>query len=93
MNFKLKIRYDKKTKKRIISTWIQKHKDFEQDINQLLNFFKDQIQFTIKWRFFPYYKITSKNPAIILSLFSAIQDLIPEIYFNTEESFEFKEIQ
>ena len=93
MNLKLKIRYDKKTKKRTISAWIQKNKDFEHDVNQLLRFFKDQIQFTIKRRFLPYYKINSKNPAIILSLFSAIQDLIPEIYFNTEESFEFKEIQ
>ena len=92
MNLKLKIKYDKKSKKRKISAWIQRNKDFESDIKQLLHFFKDQVQFSIKRRFFPYYKITSENPAIILSLFSAIQDLIPDIYFNTNESFEFKEI-
>ena len=83
MNLKLKIRYDKKTKKRTISAWIQKNKQFENDVNQLLRFFKEQIQITLKRRFLPYYKITSENPAIILSLFSAVQDLIPEIYFST----------
>ena len=92
MNLKLKIKYNKKSKKRIIYAWIQKNKQFENDVNQLLRFFKDQIQITLKRRFLPYYKITSENPAIILSLFSTIQNLIPEIYFNTEESFEFKEI-
>ncbi|MFX0058902.1 MAG: hypothetical protein ACFE85_00790 [Candidatus Hodarchaeota archaeon] len=91
MIIKLKIKTAKKSKEKKLVVWIQKRKDFESEIQQLLQFFRDQISFTIKSRFFQYYKITSENPAIMISLMSTVQDLIAEIYFNEEESIEMKE--
>jgi hypothetical protein len=82
MIIKLKITTDRKNKKRKkkIVLWIQKHKDFDQDICQVLSFFKTNVKISQAWRFRRYYKITSENPAILLSLFSTIQELIPEVY-------------
>ena len=88
MILKLKIKHSKKKR---IFIWIQRHKDFKQDIQQILQFFKDQIIVSKKRRLFPYYQIASDNPAILLSLFSTVQDLIPEIYFKVEDSIEIKE--
>ena len=89
MILKLKINPSRKRK---IAIWMQRHKDFNQDIKQVLQFFKDQIRVSKKRRLFPYYRITSDNPAVLLSLFSTIQDMIPEIYFKTEESLEIEKI-
>lgn len=81
MILKLKIRKKRKQGKKII-LWIQRHKDFKQDIQQILKFFKDQILVSKKRKILPYYRIASENPAIALSMFSAIQDMIPEVYFK-----------
>ena len=86
MIIKLKIKTIKKSKENKIILWVQKHKDFVNEMHQIFQFFKDQITFTIKSRFFQYYKITSENPAIMLSLLSTIQELIPEIYFTSNET-------
>ncbi|MFW9936959.1 MAG: hypothetical protein ACFFD5_04880 [Candidatus Thorarchaeota archaeon] len=92
MRIKLKIKRIKKSKENKIIIWVQKHKDFVNEMQQILNFFKDQIKYTIKSRFFQYYKITSENPAIMLSILTTIQELIPEIYFNTSEAIDLENI-
>ena len=92
MIVKTKIKTDKKHNKKVIIVWIQKHKDFDHDIREILKFFKDQINYSIKSRIYDYYRITSNNPAIMLSLISSVQDLIAESYFNTEESIEIQEL-
>ena len=91
MILKLMIKSNRKTNQNQIFLWIQRHKDFKKDIQQILQFFKDQIVVSKKRKLLPYYRITSDNPAILLSLFSAIQDLIPEIYFKVENSIEIEE--
>lgn len=84
MKLKLKIKPNKQFKNKRIVAWIQKHSDFDNDVQQIFQFFKDQIRISKLSKFLRYYIVSSENPAIILSLFSSIQDLIPEIYFNTE---------
>jgi len=91
MILKLKTKSNRKTNQNQIFIWIQRHKDFKKDIQQILQFFKDQIVASKKRKLLPYYRITSDNPAVLLSLFSTIQDLIPEIYFKVENSIEVKE--
>ncbi len=91
MILKLKIKSNNKTKKPQIFIWIEKNKEFESDVQQLIAFFDNQIQVKTIVRMHPYYKITSDNPAIMLSLLTAIQELIPDIFFNTEESLNLEE--
>jgi intein-encoded DNA endonuclease-like protein len=86
MILKIRIKQNKKTNKNKIIIWIQKQKDVDNDIKQLLNFFKDQLVYYRVRKIHQYYKVTSGNPAIMMSLISSIQDLIPEIYFNVDES-------
>jgi hypothetical protein len=91
MIIKTKVKTNRKQNKRVIIAWIQKHKDFDKDVQDILKFFKDQISFTLISKFYQYYKISSDNPAIMFSLISSLQDLIAESYFNTEESIELQE--
>ncbi len=86
----LKLKVKDKKKKRIIA-WIQKSKEFDDNIQQVFQFFEGKVKIS-KWSWFSrYYKVSSKNPAMILSMFSTIQDLIPDIYFNLEESIEIED--
>jgi hypothetical protein len=89
MILKLNIKNNKK--KRIVA-WIQKDKDFDDSIHQLFRFFEDKIRISKLSRFTRYYIVSSDNPATILSLFSTIQDLIPDIYFNIEKPIEIEEL-
>ena len=91
MILKLKIKSNNKTKKQQIFIWIEKNKEFESDVQQLIEFFDTQIQVKTIVGFHLYYKITSDNPAIMLSLLTAIQELIPDIFFNTDESLDLEE--
>ncbi len=84
MILKLIIKNNKKGNR--ITAWVQKHKDFEEDLLQIFLFFKDNINVSEIRRFHKYYKITSENPAIMMSLFSTIHDLILDIYFNLENA-------
>ena len=86
MILRLKIKSNIKTKKKQIFVWIEKNKEFKEDVLQLIQFFKDQIQVKTRLGFHKYYKITSDNPAIMLSLLTTVQELIPDIYFNTNDS-------
>lgn len=91
MNIKLKIRQNKKRNRNEIYAWVQRHEDISGDIEQIFQFFQDKLAYKKIWRFHKYYKITSENPAIMISFISTIQDLIPEIYFNSEESIDIEE--
>ena len=87
---KLKLKVKKNKRKRLVA-WIQKNKDFDDNIQQLFRFFKDKIKISKMSRVMKYYIVSSENPGIILSLFSTIQDLIPEVYFDSEDSLELEE--
>ena len=89
MILKLKV---KKNKKRRIIAFIQKDKDFNDSIHQILRFFENEVRVSKLSRFTRYYKVSSENPAVILSLFSSVQDLIPDIYFNVEEPIEIEDL-
>ncbi len=91
MILRLKIKTNNKSKKKQIFVWIEKNKEFKEDVQQLIQFFKEQIQVKTKIGFHVYYKITSDNPAIMLSLLTTVQELIPDIYFNTNDSVSIKE--
>ena len=43
MIIKTKVKSNRKDSKKVILAWIQKHRDFDDDIQEILNFFKDQI--------------------------------------------------
>ncbi len=89
MILKIKIQNKKLDKKnKTISVWIQKKKEIKDDLIQLFEFFKINIQVSERIRLHKYYKITSKSPAILLSLVSTINELIPEIYFKSENTIE-----
>jgi len=91
MILKLKIKSNNKTKKKQIFVWIEKNKAFKEDVQQLIQFFKDQIQVKKRIGRHIYYKITSDNPAIMLSLLTTVQELIPDIYFNSNDSINVEE--
>ncbi len=91
MIIKTKFKFNRRNNTKFMIVWIQKHKDFDDDIQDILKFFKDQITYTLIQKIHQHYKITSDNPAIILSLISSIQDLIAESYLNMEESIELQE--
>ena len=89
MILKLKIKNNKS--KRIVA-WIQKNKDFGDNINQIFRFFEDKVKISKLSRYTRYYIVSAENPAVILSLFSAVQDLIPDIYFNADEPIEIEDL-
>jgi hypothetical protein len=91
MLIKTKVKLNKKNNTKQIIAWIQKQKDFDRDVQEILNFFKDQITYTLISKIKTYYRITSNNPAIMLSLISSVQDLIAENYFSSEEPIEIQE--
>ena len=92
MIIKTKVKFNRKESKKVLIVWIQRHKEIDEDIQDILNFFKDQITYTLINRFHLYYKITSTNSAIMLSLISSVQDLVAESYFNTEGPIELQEL-
>ena len=65
--------------------WIQKRGDVENDLQQVISFYKNDLTVRTKVRFHKYHKITSDKPAIMISLLSTINELIPEVYFNSED--------
>ena len=89
MILKLKV---KGNKKKNITLWVQKSKDFDDSLLQIFKFFNDNIRIS-KWsRFTRFFIISSENPGMLMSMFSTIQDLIPDMYFNQEESIEIEDL-
>ncbi|HDZ17185.1 hypothetical protein LCGC14_0590870 [marine sediment metagenome] len=93
MFLKLKIKSRSNSNYKQLFVWIQNYDEFRNEIKQVLEFFKDQIILKKKYRFHKYYRVTSENPAIMLSLLSTIQDLIPEIYFNANNDIDIDAIE
>ena len=91
LKLKIKSKHNKNAKNMLI-TWIQRRKLIESDLLQVLEFFKDQIYVSKIRRLLPFFKITSENPAIIISLFSTLLELIPELYFNDENCMELERV-
>jgi hypothetical protein len=91
MKLILKIKPNKPSKKKRIIAWIQKNSDFNDDIKQFLQIFKDNIKISKLSKFLRYNIVTSENPAIILNLFSSVQESIPEVYFNKDDSMEIED--
>jgi hypothetical protein len=92
MILKLKIKSNHTTNKKQIFVWIQKNKEFKYDIDQLLHFFKENTNIKTVYRLHKYFKITSRNPAIMLSLLNTIQELIPEIYFPSNDTINIEDL-
>ena len=86
MILKLKIKNTRKNNRIVV--WIQKNTQIESDLLQVFDFFNENIKISQIRVIHKYYKITAENPAIIISLISAIHELIPEVYFTDEESIE-----
>ena len=86
MILKLKIKANHIINKKQIFVWIQNDKKFKNDIYQLLEFFKTNTKIKKVYKLHKYYKITSRNPAVMLSLLTTIQELIPEIYFPPSDT-------
>jgi hypothetical protein len=87
----LKLKVKNKKNRRIVA-WIQKSKDFGDNLQQIFQFFKNKVKISKLSRFTRFYIVSSKNPAIILSIYSAVQDLIPDIYFDIEEPVEIDDL-
>ncbi len=92
MKLILKVKPNKQSKNNKLIAWIQKDTTFKNDIIQLFKLFKDNIHISKLSKILRYHIVTSENPAIILNLFSSIQELIPEVYFNKEDSIEIDDI-
>ena len=86
MKLVLKIKPNKPSKKKRIVVWIQKKSDLNDDVQQILQIFKDNIKISKLSKFLRFYIVTSSKPAIILNIFSSLQESIPEVYFKNEKS-------
>jgi len=85
MILKYKIKRDKKSKNNNIIVWVQKQKDLESDIQQILLVFEKDISIKTLRRWHKYYKITSNKAIIMISIISTLHELIPEVFFNEED--------
>ena len=86
MILRIKVISKKNRKKGRIIVWIQNHRDLREEIQQLITFFKDEIQVRKRFFFHLYYKFSSEKPVTMLSLLTTIQELIPEVFFNSSTS-------
>jgi len=92
MKLILKIKPNKRSKNKRLIAWIQKDTTFKDDIIQLFKLFKDNIHISKLSKILRYHIVTSENPAIILNLFSSIQELIPEVYFDKDDAIEIEDL-
>lgn len=76
MIVKLKVTSSKK-----LIVWIHHSEKMTKELPQLFKFFGDRISVKKRLRVHKSYKITSENPALMLSLHSTILDLIYEVYY------------
>lgn len=85
MIIKIKVNKEKKALKNTLEIQVQRKKELDQEMSQIFQFFESRITRKKIRRIHPYYKITSQNPAIMLSLISSLQELIPDIYFSSND--------
>lgn len=86
MILKLKITNTRKNNRIVV--WIQRSKKIESDLLQIFDFFKENIKISRIRLIHKYYKISSKNPSIMMSLISTIHEIIPEVYFTSTDIIE-----
>ena len=86
MILKLKIKPNRRDNR--IAVWIQRNSKIESDLLQIFEFFKENITISQIRVIHKYYKISSENPAIMMSLISTIHEIIPEVYFPSEDLIE-----
>ena len=86
MILKLKIKSNKADNRIVV--WIQKNTKVERDLLQIFDFFKENIKISQIRVIHKYYKISSENPAIMMSLISSIHEIIPDVYFPSEDLIE-----
>ncbi|MHA1913684.1 MAG: hypothetical protein ACW986_04030 [Promethearchaeota archaeon] len=89
---KLKLKINPKNSKKKMVVWIQKNKDLDDNALQTCRFFKNDIKFSKLSRILRYHIVSSDNPGVILSLFSAIQELIPETFFFSQDPNDLEEL-
>jgi hypothetical protein len=92
MKLILKIKPNRSSKKKKIIAWMQKTSEFNDEMLQLFQLFKDDLKISKISKILRYYIVSSENPAIILSLFSSILESIPEVYFNKENIIEIDDL-
>ncbi len=86
MILKLKIKPNRRDNR--IAVWIQRNTKIESDLLQIFDFFKENITISQIRVIHKYYKISSENPAIMMSFISSIHEIIPEVYFSSEDLIE-----
>lgn len=85
MIIKIKIDKEKKTKKNKIVVLIQDKKELRANLQELFLFYKENVTTKTLRNYCKYYKVSSENPAIMMSLISTLFEIIPDFYFNVEE--------
>jgi hypothetical protein len=60
----------------------------ENEILQIIDFYKTQLRIEKKWRGLSFFRISSDNVVIMLSILSTLQELMPETFFNLDLEFE-----
>jgi len=83
MILQLKIKSNKADNRIVV--WIQRNTKIEGDLLQIFDFFKENVKISQIRAIHKYYKISSENPAIMMSLISTIHEIIPEVYFPSED--------
>lgn len=91
MKLILKIKPKNPSKQKRIIAWIQKNKDFNDDVRHFFKIFNEDIKISKLSKILRYYIVTSENPAVILNFFSSMQESIPDVYFNKENSIEIED--
>ena len=86
MILKLKIKNTRKNNRIVV--WIQRNTKIESDLLQVFDFFNENIKISQLRVIHKYYKISSENPAIMMSLISTIHEIIPEVYFTSKDLIE-----
>ncbi|MHA1196913.1 MAG: hypothetical protein ACTSUX_13645 [Promethearchaeota archaeon] len=79
---RIRIKIKKKLKEKKITIFVQRKTIIEAELLELLNFFNDNITLKKIRLIFPYYKITSHEIPIMLSLISALGELIPDAFLD-----------
>ena len=86
MILKLKIKSNRQDNRIVVL--IQKNTKIESDLLQVFDFFNDNIKISQIRVIHKYYKISSENPSIMMSFISTIHEIIPEVYFTSEDLIE-----
>ncbi len=85
MIMKLEIKQNKVTENNQIYAWFQRNTIFDDDLHEVLSYFK-RLNVSKIGRLQKYYRITSNNSPVMLSFIGAIHDIIPEVFFSEDSA-------